>query len=191
MATYSAFTGNGPVAVNAGVQASRGVEFYVTSTAWLLGLRIYVGGTTGTGALSGRVYLVGAGGASGAPVASTDITFPAFTTAGWQTAIYGTPISLTVNTRYRAAVFSRTYESETGAYFTTGPGSAGINAGPLVIPNRANSTGTRQGSYNVSGALAFPGDDPGGTNYWVDVTVTNVDPAAQRTTDFFSFLGGF
>lgn len=179
---------NGPAAVNAGAQATRGLEFYVTSSAWLTALHLYKGGTNGTGTVRGRLYTVNSGGTSGTAVTGTDVTFTGFGN-GWNTATLPNAVALSPNQRYRAAILSQTWESETQGYFTTGAGSAGITNGPLVIPNRANSTGTRQGSYNIATTLGFPGSDPIGAYYWVDVTVTDVDPTVLTRTQFFPFMG--
>jgi hypothetical protein len=67
----------------------------------------------------------------------------------------------------------------TGGYFVTGgAGATDQTFGSLLtIPNNTNSTGNDQGAYFYAGAIAFPTDSFNGANYWVDVTVTDVNPS--------------
>ena len=73
---------------------------------------------------------------------------------------------------YVAAVLQNTaadWYSGTGAYWTSGPGSAGITNGPLSAPNNAGSA-NGQNQYHVGATLTFPVNS-NGSNYWVDVEV--------------------
>ena len=57
--------------------------------------------------------------------------------------------------------------------------------GVLIAPSRTKSVGTTQGATSATaGGLVFPTVDGAGTNWWVDVTVTNTDPGLGDTGAF-------
>lgn len=57
--------------------------------------------------------------------------------------------------------------------------------GVLIAPSRTKSVGTTQGATSATaGGLVFPTVDGAGTNWWVDVTVTDVDPTLGTTGTF-------
>lgn len=51
--------------------------------------------------------------------------------------------------------------------------------GVLVAPSRVLSVGTTQGAFSTPAAgVTFPTSDGQGINWWIDVTITDVDPAS-------------
>lgn len=58
----------------------------------------------------------------------------------------------------------------------------GVVNGALYAPARINSVGTTQGAFAAAGGgLVFPTTDGAGTNWWVDVTVTDQPPGSAPT----------
>jgi hypothetical protein len=81
-------------------------------------------------------------------------------------------------TVYNGAGTPSAWNATTFPYWSGGGyGTGGIVSGPLSAPNDAAATSPGQGTYNLSGAFAYPGTfaGSGGPAYWVDVQVT---PAA-------------
>jgi hypothetical protein len=65
------------------------------------------------------------------------------------------------------------------------PTTRGVVNGALFAPARINSVGTTQGAFaNPGGGLTFPTVDGAGTNWWVDVTVTDQPPGTAPTDPF-------
>lgn len=158
-----------------------GTEFYVTQTCWLKQIHCWRGDTAMDGTVLGRVWIA-SGGSAGTALAGTDVTFTLSGT-GWQTATLATPVQLTANVRYRASIHAPSGYTGSGNYWTSGAGSAGHTNGPLVAPSSGpggHQSGT-QGSFAYSAGYAFPNSTFQGGNYWVDVTVTDVDPNAAQT----------
>jgi hypothetical protein len=61
----------------------------------------------------------------------------------------------------------------------------GVVNGALYAPARINSIGTTQGATATpTGGLTFPTVDGAGTNWWVDVTVTDQPPGSVPTDPF-------
>lgn len=57
--------------------------------------------------------------------------------------------------------------------------------GALLAPSRVLSVGTSQGATSAAaGGIIFPSVDGAGTNWWIDVTVTDVDPASTPEDPF-------
>jgi len=66
-------------------------------------------------------------------------------------------------------------------YYSTGPGGTNQTRGPITIPNVATALGQRQGTFTNSAALAFPNSVYNAGAYWVDVTVSDIDPNPPAT----------
>ncbi len=57
--------------------------------------------------------------------------------------------------------------------------------GVLIAPSRVLSVGTSQGATSAqAGGILFPSVDGAGVNWWIDVTVTDVDPASVPVDPF-------
>lgn len=167
---WPATNGPGAATVDGGVVLA--TEFYVTTTGiYAKGLRFWRADTSILGPVTGRIYSV-TDASTGSAVAGTDVTFTLSGT-GWQTVTFASPVLLTSGQRYRACAQFPTNYSATSNYWSSGGGSADIVNGPLTAPSAANTIGGDQGSFVVSGSLAFPINQFGSTSYWVDATVTD------------------
>lgn len=162
---------------------SRGVIFRLSATGWLTAIRFYrgttnVGNWSTSNAPQGQVYLH----STGLPVSGTLVTF-ALTGTGWLEAALPTPVQLTANTTYKAAVITGNYTA-TGGYFASGAGVGGIVSGIITAPDAGgNPSGIgsiQQGSFKQpTTGLEYPDQYFNGGNYWVDVVVSDVDPGAD------------
>jgi hypothetical protein len=198
VADYTAF-GTGAVtgaADGAASGFSLGMEFVVSGPAWLTGLRFWRVSTNDYGTPIGRVYSVSTP-TTGTAVPNTDATFASYAaggTTGWKEATTTAPVRLTVNQRYRVAIRFSNYFPATNSYWASGSGSAGRTSGPLFAyaygASTTSTTSTIQGSYIAGTTLSFPNTlaSPTGNNYWVDVTVTDVDPTGLSQNQFVPFL---
>ncbi|CRK59091.1 Flagellar hook-length control protein FliK [Alloactinosynnema sp. L-07] len=178
MADYTAFpSATGPGSSVADSPVNLGVEFKVTSTAWLKGIRFWRADTDQDGSIQCRCYQVVTS-STGSAVSGSDGSFT-LTGTGWQDVIYGTPIALTVEQRYKAICHFPSGLCFTANYFNAGgPAENGITNGPLHVFGTSTATGGFQGSYNYNSGLAYT-DNGVATNYWVTPIVTDTDPAGH------------
>lgn len=174
---------NGPNA-DAGDPASPinlGLIFQVSSTCWAKAIHFYRGAVTITGPVKGRIFLV----SSETVVSGSAVDF-VLSGTGWQTATLASPVQLTANTSYKVTIHSDDNYSATGGYWATGAGVGGITNGPLTAPDAGGAPLglglIQQGSFRVtSDPDAYPNNYFGGGQYWVDVTVTDVDPGSGHS----------
>lgn len=146
-------------------------EFSVTSGSWwLTEMRLWRNSWELTGPLQFRVYTV-VSAASGTLLAGSDATLRT-RGLGWQAVGLAVPVKLTTGQSYRVCCWA-----PRGVNYETGFWSAAVTNGALTAPSRATSVGTTQGAYKVGTSLAYPTTDGGSINWYVDVTVTDVDPA--------------
>ncbi|KWV59592.1 Mo-co oxidoreductase dimerization domain protein [Rhizobium altiplani] len=97
--------------------------------------------------------------------------------SGWQTVMFSSPIHISAGTTYVASYHSNGYYSVTEHYFT--PGSTYSNGALKAVDGG--------GVYAYGSTSTFPGDNPGGSNYWVDVVFDagpNSVPVATDDTGF-------
>lgn len=94
--------------------------------------------------------------------------FSGETFSGWQTATFGTPVSITAGVVYVASYHTNGFYSSDENYFT----SARVRA-PLTA--LADSDGGN-GVYHYGTSSVFPDTPAAGTNYWVDVIFTPSPP---------------
>jgi hypothetical protein len=116
--------------------------------------------------------------ATRAEVSGTDNSSPSWSGSagsGWVSCQY-TGVTLPAGD-YKVAVVNggnvNWFQFTTG-YWTSGPGTNGITAGPLNAPNDSAATSPGQAIFN-SGTWGYPdtyGTAGNGENYWVDVEVT-------------------
>jgi hypothetical protein len=185
MATYNAYQGEtGPANVREdGTDYWMAVEFYVTAQAWLTKIHFWQasGGTTSAATRVGALWQV-TGAATGTNVVAAT-SFPA-TVPGWNTLTLAAPYQLTATTRYRAAVrHPEGAYSGTDDYYTSGAGGTDQTVGVLVVPSAANATNGDQNSYVGAGGGSYPNESSSAAKYWVDVTVTNVNPYRMLRRD--------
>lgn len=178
---------NGPnVSFNDGNPINVGTEFYVTATAWATHLHFYRGDANITSAV-GYLWRVD-GLTTGTQLASKAFTLSGF--AQWVTVALDTPIQLVANQRYRTVMASPGYYTATGGYWNTGPGSSGpVTNGILVCPDDDSTPDGDQGSFSYGAAGTFPTTGFNGGNYWTDVTVTDVNPAAAPSSQILAESG--
>lgn len=159
-----------------GVALNVGTEFFVSTTAWVTHLRWWRG-TTSVNADNLRLYRVDSS-SSGTVLA--EVTSPSASGTGWQSSAI-TPVQLTTGVRYKVVAHMPTQYVASGGYWTTGgPGESGIVQGILTAPNTGSADGGGQGTFKT-GAVAYPDGSFNGGNYWVDIVLTDVDPAGGIT----------
>lgn len=173
---------NGPASAVADDPVNLGHIFQVTQTCWAKAILFYRGTTAITGTPKGRIFLV----SGGTVVSGAAVDFPALSGTGWQTATLATPVQLTANTSYKVAVNFPAGYTASGNFWNVGAGVGGISNGPLVAPDAGGAPlgigSIQQGSYHYSSDPdVYPDTYFQGGNYWVDVLVTDTDPAAAQT----------
>jgi hypothetical protein len=106
---------------------------------------------------------------SGAVLAQA--TYTGETTSGWQQVDFASPVSISANTTYVAALFTTTF-SGTQSYFA----SSGVDNAPLHALRSGVDGGN--GVYSYAGTPQFPVSSWSDTNYWVDVVFSPAQVAA-------------
>ena len=101
---------------------------------------------------------------------------------GWQEVALATPFELTPAQVYKVVAHMPTHYVATPNYWTVGAGGSGITNGILTAQSNAASTGG-QGTFTYNAGPVFPTSTFNGGNYWVDVVVTDVDPAGPIIVD--------
>ncbi|MDP9811426.1 hypothetical protein J2W42_004290 [Rhizobium tibeticum] len=97
--------------------------------------------------------------------------------SGWQTVMFSSPIHISAGTTYVASYHSNGFFSYTDNYFTSGS----------TYSNGALKAVDGGGVYAYGSTSTFPGSNPGGSNYWVDV----VFDAGPNTAPVAADDGGF
>jgi hypothetical protein len=172
---------NGPSVVTADTDNySLGVEFYVTDDAEATAVYLWRPATSPETTFTVAIYQI-TGPTSGTLLGSVAGNVAPANANGWHRVELSSPIALTAMQAYRAVVFSTTdnFYSATGAYWSTGPGSAGLSNGILNAPNPTNAANGAQGSFTAGSSLTFPQSGFNATNYWVDV---EIDTGGQART---------
>lgn len=182
MTTQRVFpSATGPATSAVDVALAVGVEFKTNVTAWVTHIHYYRGTGTQEAPVSAQVWRVDSA-TAGTNMGSVTVPSPGSTT-GWLTVALGTPVQLVANQAYRASALYTNATNQgkytaTSSYFTTGGGGASdIVNGFLTAPNGANAVGANQGSYVYTSTASMPINSFNSGNYWVDVNVTDVDPA--------------
>ncbi len=141
---------NDPAALTLGVKLRSDVAGTIT------GVRFYKG-TGNDGPHTGSLWS-----ASGTRLATG--TFAGETATGWQTLTFAQPVTITANTTYIASYFApHGHYAASGGFF-----NSALDRPPLHAPTNAAAGGN--GVY-VYGSDAFPNNNYGATNYWVDATL--------------------
>jgi hypothetical protein len=144
-----------------------GVKFRPDIDGTINGIRFYKGASN-TGAHTGHLWT-----ASGTLLGT--LTFSGETASGWQTARFGSPISVRAGTTYVAS-----YHTDVGHYAANKGffAASGVNTPPL----RALAAGVDgpNGVFHY-GASAFPTDSFQSTNYWVDVVFSGASSSPSGT----------
>jgi hypothetical protein len=170
---------NGPNADNADNAINLGIQFSVSAQAWVIALRYYRG-TTNVNPDDLRLWQVDSA-VSGTSLANV-VPPAAGASIGWQEVALATPVELTPGQVYKTVGHMPTHYVATPNYWTSGAGSAGITNGILTAQSNAASTGG-QGTFTYNASPVFPTSTFNGGNYWIDVVVTDVDPAGPIVVD--------
>ncbi|HEX7963007.1 MAG TPA: DUF4082 domain-containing protein [Candidatus Saccharimonadales bacterium] len=84
--------------------------------------------------------------------------------SGWNVAMFNTPVSITANTQYVAAIWTPQPYVSSSAFFQSGPRTSGDLTGP------ANGTGHANGKFLGSiGSPSYPTQNFNGAAYFIDV----------------------
>lgn len=162
---------------------TNGTEFYVTAAGWVTQIR-YPHHSANVGNLTPRTAAIYSttSGTTGTMVAGP-FTMPTPVRGQWCTFDLPEPFELTPGTRYRVAVFfpavggNSSWLYTAGFFAGSGAGSSTTTNGILVRPNAADSSSGIQGSWAGGTSIAFPRWDEGREAAYVDVTVSDADPA--------------
>ena len=191
--TWPATSGPG-ASFNDGTPISQGNEFYVTSTAWATKVwywRATVGMGVGVDPVLGQIYQINGGG-TGTALLVTPVSFAVPGGLGWQSANIP-PISLTINQRYKVVIYypNGEYTATAGNHYwdTGGPGEFGITNGPLLTVGASAAT-DGQSSYQAGVGPQYPTGNFQAGNYWMDASVTDVNPAGPgpKASAFMTFF---
>lgn len=167
---------DGPNNEDNGDPVTLGTRFTLSATGWITHLHFFRGTTNDTGTHTGGVFKK----SDSSPVAGTQITIPAVGT-GWQTVALPVPVQVPADTYVAGALHPDGHPCFTGGYWGVGgPGGSGITNGILTAPSDAAISG--QGVYVGGGTFACPTNSFNQANYWVDVTVSDVDPVGRTGT---------
>lgn len=103
----------------------------------------------------------------------------------WRYQAQAMPVTLVPGQRYRACVTSSSdnFYCSTSAYWSSGAGSAGRTNGILSAPNVSDATGNDQCSFIIGASPAFPTSAFSGSNYWIDVEVSDTDTDTEGSVN--------
>jgi hypothetical protein len=163
-------------AVSAGQTLTFGVEFTVTKRVWLKTAILWRNDSRCSGTPTFQLYQVNSS-SSGTAIAGGAGTMPSGNYGGWG---YGrtNPLMLSPGITYKMAMVIPNYYHSTRNQFWSGQVYAnGLgNNGVISAPSAQASRSGKQMSYVYGNG--YPNSDDSDTNFWVDVTVTDVDPTA-------------
>lgn len=175
MTDYRCYAGDGPLTNDVDGALSCALEFHTTSgPLWLKQIAFFRGTTAITGAITGELWTVD-GPSSGSPVAGTQRAF-SLSGVGWHY-VDPDPVPITPSQDYKAIVHFPSNYTATGGYWESGPGLGGVVNGPLVVPDTFSAS-NGQNSFAGGPTLQYTTGSFHGGNFWVDVILTDVDPAA-------------
>jgi hypothetical protein len=155
-----------------------GTEVRAAESVSIIGLRWYRPTTNNSGAVTGAVWSVDdSSGLVGTLITGTDVTFSVSGT-GWQEALFADPVVIPAG-EYRGGVnLPNGWYISIADYFDSGPGSAGIENGPLLAPHAlgaGGATADMQGSFHSGGGLSLPDvKSPSEAFYGVDFIYSEV-----------------
>jgi hypothetical protein len=91
--------------------------------------------------------------------------------SGWIRCAFDGSVPLQASTTYVVSVYhdaSALWRTNTGNFWTSGIGSAGLTSGPITAPNNA---GSLHGQGITSVGYTYPTTSGAGQNFWADVEV--------------------
>ncbi len=148
---------------NMHVARTSGIKFRSSEAGYVTGVRYYREQSNGNSTIYGLLY-----NSAGTLLASQ--IYLNQRTYGWQTIQFQTPIAITANTTYVAAV----YNSNEFYSVTRGQLNNAIVNGPLT--GLANGFDGGNGVYAYNASPVFPTTSGNGDNYWVDVVFASLSP---------------
>lgn len=175
MADESLFTSQTPAGFAfdaAAISLGTTVTFAVAGV--VKGIRFYAHTTLSGGTYTGGLYSVDTsdsgsldpGGGTGTQLASQN--FGTLTAGAWNTVTFGSPVSVSANTPYRATGYSSVgrYGSTTNLF-----ASAITNGNIAGVAHNATAGGKtiRAGTYNYATNISYPNDHFNVEGYFVDV----------------------
>ncbi|WP_426243658.1 N,N-dimethylformamidase beta subunit family domain-containing protein [Nocardioides sp. LHG3406-4] len=164
---------NGPAATTTDTDNyTMGVEFGVSAAATAKAVYLWRPATSPATTLAVGIYQVTGAGTTGTLLGSvTGVSVPA-NLGAWHRVQLTIPVALNSGISYKAVVQSSTdnFYASTAAYWSTGPGAAGISNGILSAPN-ADNAANGQGTFVASTTLTYPTGSFNASNYWIDVEV--------------------
>jgi len=131
------------------------VKFRSDVSSVSTGIRFYKGAGN-NGSHTGLLYS-----SSGALLAQA--TFSAESASGWQQVSFASPVNISANTTYIAALFTSSGYASDRQFFTSG----GVDTAPLHAL-RSGVDGPN-GLYIYGASPQFPSQSYADSNYWVDV----------------------
>ncbi|OPC84214.1 hypothetical protein B4N89_27730 [Embleya scabrispora] len=158
---------------------SLGTEFVLSATGWAKALHYWRATEAELGTVTGAIYAVD----TDAEIDGTAVTF-VVSGVGWQTYTLAAPVRLEADTRYVVSVHHpNRYAMGLGAYFSAGPGAAGITNGIITAPPTSAVTSPNgQGRYEYGPTRVAPRQTFNANAYLSDVTVGDTDPGGTVLT---------
>jgi len=141
-----------------------GLKFRSNKDGLVTGVRFYKGGAANGGTHVGHLWT------STGTLLGT-VTFTGESDAGWQQALFQTPIPITANTIYVVSYFAPQghYAADSGFF-----ASFGVDTPPLHA--FSNTVAGGNGVFNDNPSGGFPSQSFNATNYWVDVVFVDTEP---------------
>src|SRR6266542_3055961 len=141
-----------------------GLKFRSNKDGLVTGVRFYKGGAANGGTHVGHLWTI-------AGTLLGTVTFTGESDAGWQQALFQTPIPITANTIYVVSYFAPQghYAADSGFF-----ASFGVDTPPLHA--FSNTVAGGNGVFNDNPSGGFPSQSFNATNYWVDVVFVDPEP---------------
>lgn len=161
-----------------------GMEFDVSQACWLKSIHFWQPSGNSPSSAIRKALLYQVIDASSGTLLHGPSDFPA-TVSGWNT--YNPNFALSVGAKYRACIFhpSGRYAA-TANWFSSGPGGTPLVNGFLRIYDVDLAAGANQDSFIANSTPQYPINSSNANNYWIDVTVTDVDPNTMATSESIS-----
>lgn len=186
MTDYRAYDAETPP-VNAATDDSTytlGMEFDVLQNCWLKNIHFWQPSGNSPSLAVRKALLFQVIDASSGTLLEGPLDFPA-TVSGWNNYFSGRALSTGV--KYRACIFHPAGRyAATSSWYSSGPGANPLINGPLRVYDQDLAAGANQDSFLASATPGYPTNSSGAANYWIDVTVTDVDPNIMATGESIS-----
>ncbi len=193
MATFSFFTHTSAPSLTSNddndAKVTLGTVWRSSSNGQVTSLWVYVGSTNVGGAPGAALIYTGGSWAEspGSQLGRTDFTFQA--TVGWQEITLSSPITISANTWYIAAIYfghTQGHAAYTTNYFATEQQPAGT---PFTLAHGGGSPnydiGNGRYAYDNGNGPAYPQNaSQSKTNYWIDITFDDLGAGGGGASSF-------